>query len=164
MHPQINEIFDNAENRYLKPEELRFVTQYVGSLPERLETYRNVRDRELEMMQWVADQLQAKFPQEKQDCLERSIKNALLMLRYCSMAMLLNDESLVKERFLNWVSQSVKVYNTEKIDNLLHQLLNQRLSKELGASQMSLLAPMLNLAQSYLTPDAETVNGAAIGW
>ena len=163
MHPQIDQIFDNAETRYLKPEELQCVTQYVESLPERLEIYRQLRDRELEMMQAVADQLQAQMPQEKQDNLERCIKNALLMLRHCSMAMLLNDESLVKDRFLSWVSQGVKVYNTEKIDTLLHRLLNQQLKQSLSPSQMSLLAPMLTLAQTALLSASTSVNGAAIG-
>jgi hypothetical protein len=166
MHPTIDKIFDNAEARYLKPEELQFVTQYVESLPERLETYRNLRDRELEVMQWVADQLQSQLPQENQEILERCIKNALLMLRYCGMGMLLNDETLVKKRFLDWVSQTVKVYDTEKIDNQLHRLLNQRLTEVLGASQMRHLTPMLKLvygAQSSPTA-TESVTGATIGW
>lgn len=162
MHPQIEAVFDNAETRYLKPEELRLITQYVQSLPERLAVYRSLRDQELEVMQWVADQLQAQMPQEEQELLERSIKNALLMLRCCSMGMLLNDEALIQERFLRWVSQSAKVYNTEKIDTTLYRLLNQRLTKMLGAKQMSCLSPMLTIAQNALVSQSEPVNGAAI--
>lgn len=164
MHPQIEAIFDDAETRYLKPEELKLITQYVQSLPERLEVYRTLRNQELEVMQWVADQLQAQMPQEAQELLERSIKNALLMLRYCSMGMLLNDEALVKERFLRWVSQSAEVYNTEKIDTALYRFLNQRLAKVLGAQQMSFLSPMLEMAQNALLPQSEPANGAALGW
>ncbi|NJO43263.1 MAG: hypothetical protein HC769_27975 [Cyanobacteria bacterium CRU_2_1] len=164
MHPQITEIFNDAENRYLKPEELRFVTQYVSSLPERLDAYRNLRDRELEIMQWVADQLQAQMPQEKVETLERCIKNALLMLRYCAMGMLLNDEAFVKDRFLSWVSQTVKVYNTEAIDAALYHLLNQRLNQTLGSKSMSLLQPILSMVQNTLVPQDEPANGVAIGW
>lgn len=164
MHPQIEAIFDDAETRYLKPEELRFVTQYVESLPQRLDIYRNLRDQELEVMQWVADQLQAQLPQEEQELLERSLKNALLMLRYCSMGMLLNDEVFVRERFLNWVSQSAKIYNTETIDKHLYRLLNQQLSRVLGSKQMNVLSPMLTMAQTALLPQPEPTNGAAIGW
>jgi hypothetical protein len=164
MHPQIEGIFDDAETRYLKPEELRLVTQYVESLPERLDVYRNLRDQELKIMQWVADQLQGQMPQEDPALLEHSIKQALLMLRYCSMGMLLQDEALVKERFLKWVSQSIKVYNTEKINPPLYHLLNQRLAAVLGSKQMSLLGPMLVMAQNALLPQSETTNRAAIGW
>jgi len=164
MHPQIETIFDAAETRYLKPEELKLVTQYVESLPQRLDTYRNLRDQEMEVMQWVADQLQAQLPQEEKELLERSLKNALLMLRYCSMGMLLNDEGLVRERFLNWVSQSTKIYNTEIIDTHLYRLLNQQLSRVLGSKQMNILSPMLTMAQTALLPQPEPANGAAIGW
>lgn len=164
MHPQIEAIFDDAETRYLKPEELKFVTQYVESLPQRLDTYRTLRDRELEVMQWVADQLQLQLPEEDQELLERSIKNALLMLRYCSMGMLLDDEALVRSRFLSWVSQSNKVYNTQTIDTHLYRLLNQQLAKILNPKQMGFLNPMLTMAQAALLPCPEpaNANGAAI--
>lgn len=150
MHPQIDTIFDNAEKRYLKPEELDVLNQYVDSLPGRLETYRILRDQEVDILQPVADQLQAALPNEKQEDLERSIKNALLMLRYCAMAMLLNDESFVQDRLLSWLEKSAQVYKTYSIDSTLYRLLNQRLSQTLTPQQLNLLKPPLALAQSSL--------------
>jgi hypothetical protein len=164
MHPPIEEIFDDADSRYLKIEELRLVAQYTSSIPERLTTYRNLRDRELEVMQWVADQLQAEMPQEPEVTLERSITNALLMLRHCGMAMLLNQDSIVKDRFLNWVKPTVEVYNSQAIDARLYQLLNQRLEQTLG-KHMALLSPTLLMAQNALLPQkVESANSVAIGW
>lgn len=150
MHPQIQALFDEAENRYLKPQELSLLSQYVSSLPARLDAYRTLRDRELEVMQRVADQLQAEMPQEDVATLERSIKNALLVLRYCSMGMLLNDETFVQTRLLDWLSQSMSVYNTQRIDQALYRLLNQSLVQALNANQMSLLQPQIKLAQDFL--------------
>lgn len=150
MHSQIESIFDEAENRYLNPEELGVLSQYVQSLPGRLETYRQLRDRELDIMQQIADQLQAQMPQEKVEALERSIKNALLMLRHCGMAMLLDDEVMVRERLLSWLSKTIQVYNTREIDAKLYQLLNQKLSQVFTPQQMSLLNPVLTLAQNEL--------------
>lgn len=168
MHPQLESIFDDAENRYLKPEELKFITQYVESLPERLETYRNLRDQEVEIMQWVADQLQTQMPQESVENLERSLKNALLMLRYCSMGMLLDDEVFVQDRLLSWIGQTIKVYDTGKIDIALFRLMNQRLNQVLGAKQTSFLSPILAMAQNALLSHAEAKsdshNGVTIGW
>ena len=164
MHPQIDSIFDDAESRYLKPEELKIVSQYVESLPARLEVYRRLRDQEIEIMQWAADQLQTAMPQEKPEILERSIKNALLMLRYCAMSMLLNDGNLIQERYVAWIAEVNQVYKTDAIDKTLNQYLNQRLNQVLGAKGMSLLKPMLALAQGELA-QTESMNGmAAIGW
>lgn len=154
MHPQIDALFDEAESRYLKPEELNIISQFVESLPERLAAYRTLRDQELTVMQQVADQLQAQMPQEKVETLERSIKHALLMLRYCAMAMLVNDQNLIRDRFLQWLSQTSQIYATQKVDVLLYQLLNQRLSQTLSPSHLNLLKPMLTLAQNTLLQSA----------
>jgi Phycobilisome protein len=164
MHPQIDNLFDEAEHRYLKPDELSILSQYVDSLPERLETYRVIRDNELIVMQEVANQLQAEMPQEKVERLERSIKNALLVLRYCAMGILLNDERFVKDRLLNWLEQTVKAYGSQVVDSNLYRLLNQRLNQTLTPKQMSYLKPMLNLVQSTLLGGEETVGSSAIGW
>lgn len=159
MQPKIDTLFDEAENRYLKPEELGVISQFVESLPERMETYRIVRDRELEIMQPVADQLQAQLPQENVQLLERSIKNALLTLRYCAMGMLMNDETLLKERLLNWLGQSLEVYDTRAVDTVVFRLLGQRLSQVLTPKQLSLLNPMLTLAQTTLLKQEPSVAG-----
>jgi Phycobilisome protein len=167
MHPQIEAIFDDADSRYLKVEELKLVAQYVSSVPARLAAYRSLRDHELEIMQWVSDQLQAELPHENTENLERSLKHALLMLRHCGMAMLLNEETIVKERFLNWVVPLVEVYHTQAIDSRLYQLLNQRLDQVLG-KHIVFLSPLLLMAQTALLPQsdepAELANDMAISW
>lgn len=154
MHPQIQALFDEAEHRYLKPDELSVINQYVDSLPERLNAYRHLRDQELTVMQKVAEQLQQELPQEKIENLERTIKNALLMLRCCGMAMLLADTAYLQERLLNWVGQSMQVYNTAPIDAVLYRLLNQQLSQSLPSKQLSLLSPLLVMAQKTLLQQA----------
>ncbi|MDX2232305.1 MAG: hypothetical protein NW220_21910 [Leptolyngbyaceae cyanobacterium bins.349] len=150
MHPQIEALFDEAERRYLKPEELGLLNQYVDSLPARLTAYRTLRDRELDVMQPVADQLQVEMPQEKIEHLERALKNALLTLRYCAMGMLLNDETFVKERLVSWLGGTMSLYNSQAINTTLYRLIHQRLSQVLGGQAMSLLTPHLLMAQTLL--------------
>lgn len=157
MHPQIEALFDQAESRYLKAEELGLLNQYVDSLPARLTTYRTLRDRELDIMQPVADQLQRELPQEKIEHLERALKNALLTLRYCAMGMLLNDDTFVKERLVSWLGGTMSLYNNPTINSTLYRLLHQQLSEVLGNSATGLLTPHLLMAQTLLhelTPQA----------
>jgi Phycobilisome protein len=162
MYKKLDSIFDDAENRYLRTDELDMIGRYVDSLSDRLEVYRKLRDQELMIMQKVADQLQAEMPQEKVENLERSIKNALLSLRYCCMGMLLNDENFVKARLLSWLEQSITAYNTQVIDSTLYRLLNQVLSQIFPPQQMSLLSPMLDLIDGILGKEA--IASSAIGW
>ncbi|WP_052128816.1 hypothetical protein [Neosynechococcus sphagnicola] len=91
MHETIQALFDEAESRYLKPEELTLLNEYVDSLPERLEIYRRIRDQELSLMQQVADQLEQDLPETSIPQLERSLKNTLLVLRQSAMALLLKS-------------------------------------------------------------------------
>ena len=156
MHPQLAAVLNEAENRYLKPEELKLLVQQVASMPERLDTYRNLRDRELEIVQAVADQLQAALPEEPEENLERCLKNALLMLRYCALSLLINDEDLLERRFLSWVSPLAKVYDTKSVDAKLYRLLNQQLAKVLSAKQLSHLSPSLALAQEAMLSQTQT--------
>lgn len=168
MHSQLDTILDEAENRYLKPEELTVLSQYVSSLPERMDAYRTLRDREIEMMQQVADQLQQEMPNESEEAIERCLKHALLTLRYCSMAMLMNDESFIRNHLTNWLSEIVKVYNTQAIDAAIYRLLTQRLTQALNPKQLALLNPMLTTAQQLMaetsSSSAEDMTAAALGW
>lgn len=155
MHPQIEALFDEAETRYLNAEELTVINQYVDSLPARIDAYRALRDHEIAVMQSVADQLQSEVPEATVEALERSIKNALLLLRYCAMGMLLQDQTFVQERLLSWLTKTVAVYETTVIDTVLYRLLNQRLSEVLSAQQMQLLSPYIAEAQDALIQTAE---------
>ena len=150
MNIPITALFDAAETHYLKPEELGVVNQYMSGFPARLEAYKSLRDRELEIVQWVADQLQVRHPQEPIDLLERSLKNAMLVLRDCAMAMLLNDPTYVQTHLLTWLSSTMSAHPTQAIDLTLHQLLNQRLSQKLDPAHWKLLGPHLAPAQTAL--------------
>lgn len=150
MHPQIESMFDEAENRYLKPEELGCLNQYVESLPSRLETYRYLRDQEITIMQDVAENLEKQFSEEDVATLERCLKNALLILRYSAMGMLLNDDNFLNHRLINWLEGTAKAYQTEAIDQALYQLLNARLNDVLTPAQVQLLTPHLQLAEGVL--------------
>ncbi|HEY9910045.1 MAG TPA: hypothetical protein V6D18_20820 [Thermosynechococcaceae cyanobacterium] len=150
MNIPIAVLFDEADTHYLKPEELGQVNQYVQSLPDRLAVYRALRDQELEIVQWVADQLQVHHPQEPIEHLERSLKSALLVLRESGMAMLLDDPTYVQTHLLDWLSHAMSLYPTQAIDLTLHQLLNQRLSQKLDPAHWKRLAPLLIQAQTVL--------------
>lgn len=150
MHTQLEAIFDDAESRYLKPDELQVLSQYVDSLPLRLNAYRTLRDRELEVMQPVADQLQVQLPNEKIETLERAIKTAMLTLRYCAMGLLLNDQSFAQDRLISWLGGTMRMYNIQSINTVLYRLVHQYLSQVLSPQELNLLIPHLTLAETLM--------------
>lgn len=152
MNPQLEALFDEPEKRYLQPEELNALSQYVSSLPERINLYRRLRSEEITLMQQVADTLQQQMAGEPEDLLKRSLKNGLLALRYAAMAMLTDDVDFVKKRMESWLPGMVEAYGTRAIDERLHQLIYEQLSGRFTPQQMALLSPGLVTARSLLAP------------
>ncbi|MEO0535102.1 MAG: hypothetical protein AAF215_14680 [Cyanobacteria bacterium P01_A01_bin.123] len=150
MNKHLETLFNEPEKSYLKAQDLNLLSQYVGSLPERIKVYRQLRDKELEIMQAVADDLQQQFPQVAEASLERSIKNGLLVMRYCAMAMLLDDPAFVVQRLNGWLKPITAVYDTQAIDRALYQHLTQQLAKRFTANQMKIIQGSLILAQSIV--------------
>ncbi|TAG70142.1 MAG: phycobilisome protein [Oscillatoriales cyanobacterium] len=98
MHPEIEALLDQAETRFLKGEELIAFKRQAAILAQRLKIYEFLREKEASIFQPIANKLQEKFPDEKEENLERSLKHWVLVLRYCAMAMLLNDRDFLEQR------------------------------------------------------------------
>jgi Phycobilisome protein len=150
MHPEIEALLDQAENRFLKAEELMAFKRQVATLAQRLKIYEFLREKETSIFQPVANKLQEAFPDEKQETLERSLKHWLLVLRYCSMAMLLNDRAFLEQRLLDWLSGIVEAHQTQKIEATICSLLQTRLKELLSEQARAIVQPFLDQAQSIL--------------
>jgi galactitol-specific phosphotransferase system IIB component len=149
MDTKIKNLISQAQDRYLNAEDLAVFQSYVQSMPKRMGLYRLLRDREITIMQAVADQIEADMPSADITVLETGIKNLLLVMRYCAMGMLLNDEAFLKQR-LDWLEQISSVYDMKSVNESLYKILNQVLKRELKPDQLSLLQPLITTAQVTL--------------
>ena len=150
MIPKIQDLINQAQDRYLAIDELGLMESYVSSLPDRLKLYKQLRDREIDLLQAVADQVPVELPNVTDAELEAGIKNLILVLRYCSMSMLLNDESFLKERLLNWLEGIMSMRDMRRLNETLYKLLNQELKKQFSSTQLLLIQPLITAAQVTL--------------
>jgi Phycobilisome protein len=150
MHPEIEALLDQAETRFLKGEELIAFKRQAATLAQRLKIYEFLRDKEASIFQPIANKLQATFPDEKEETLERSLKHWLLVLRYCAMAMLLNDRDFLEQRLLGWVSGIVEAHQTQKIEATVCNLLQIRLKELLSEQARAILQPFFDQAKSMI--------------
>jgi len=142
-----------AESRYLTPDELGLFANNVKSMPQRLSLYKLLRDREVKIVQTVADQIEAQMPKADPKILELGIKNLLLVMRYSAMTILTDNPTLLKTRLLDWLEQVTSVYEMQGVNTTLFQLLNQILKKELTSEHLSLLQPLIDNARSTLVAE-----------
>jgi hypothetical protein len=150
MMPKIEELINQAQDRYLASDELGLMESYISSLPDRLKLYKIIRDREIDLLQAVADQISTELPSVTDEDLETGIKNLILVLRYSSMAMLLNDENFLKQRLLNWLEGIMSMHDMRRLNETLYKLLNQKLREQFSPSQLALIQPLITAAQVTL--------------
>jgi hypothetical protein len=150
MDANIKDLIDKAQERYLKANELDALDQYVRSLPARLQLYRHMRDREIPIIQAVADRVVEDLPNDETANIEKGIRNLALVTRYCAMGMLLNDEGFLKERLLGWLEQVMAQPDMRRVNESLYKNLNQVLRQELSAAQLELMQPLITAAQVTL--------------
>jgi hypothetical protein len=148
--PKIQELINQAQDRYLASEELGLMESYISSLPDRLKLYKFIRDREIDILQTVADQVTSELPNVAVEDLENGIKNLILVVRYCSMAMLLNDESFLKQRLLDWLEGIMSMRDMRRLNETLYKLLNQVMRQQLSPTQLALIQPLITAAQVTL--------------
>ncbi|NJK60884.1 MAG: hypothetical protein HC918_12435 [Oscillatoriales cyanobacterium SM2_1_8] len=149
MNRQLQELIARAEERFLADGDLKVLESYVASIPDRLETYRILRDRELTMVQAVADELSPSLPGVAEADLKKALQGLLLVLRYCAMGILTDDEGLLKQQLLGWLEQ-VSGPEAKKVNEVVYKLFNQQVRQHLNETQMNLLQPFLTTAQVTL--------------
>jgi hypothetical protein len=72
-------------------------------------------------------------------------------MRYCAMAMLLNNPEFLQHRLLEWLSPQIEAYQLEEIESKLYEFLEISLQRLLSQKQLALLQPFLSQAQTTLS-------------
>lgn len=161
MNSKLEALFNEPEKRYLNSNELGALSQYISSVPERLNVYRQLRDKEVQLLQPVVDTIQQQMPDVAESTLERSVQNMMLILRYSAMAMLVDDLEFMDKRLQGWLPEMVKAFGTQTINQKLFELLNQKLAQALSPQQLNLLKPNLDRAQALMNSSRETVDSVS---
>lgn len=153
MHPELKNLLYEAEEEYLQGEKFQAFNTQISSLSQRLETYELLRDRELAIFQPIVEQISSDFAQENQKTLEHSLKHWVLIMRYCAMAMLVNNPEFLQHRLLEWLTDLVQTYQLQSIEKAIYQLLQTQLSIFLDEQQRILFQPFLEQAKTTLITD-----------
>ena len=150
MYPELEELADLAEERYLTQQEIETFKQHAASLAQRLELYETLRDRELDIFQPIANHLETTFPQEDQAVLEQALIHWLSVLRYCAMAMLTNNPEFLRSQLSTWFQGLSQTRNRQAIEGELYQNLQNHLKELLSATAHQLIQPFLDFAEDIL--------------
>lgn len=159
MQTDFEDFFHRSEHQYLQKSEMLQFRQHIDILRQRLVTYESLRNKEIEIFQAVANQLEADYPTESPQQLEKALKHWICVMRYCAMAMLLNNPEFLQHRLLEWLTDIVKAHQMQAIEQTLYEILHAQLASVLSPQQNELIKPFLQQAQQTLL--SETVPSKA---
>lgn len=148
MISDIDSILYKAEAEYLEQQDLANFKGQIFALEKRLQIYEIISSKETEVFQSIASRL-VSDPDEP-DKIKLALKHWLMVMRYCAMAMLLDNPDYLKYRILEWLSEQVKAYETKAIEQKIFELLQKRYRKVLNSEQLSILQPYLEQTRNAL--------------
>ncbi len=150
MDTALQSLIYAADDHYLSDADLDRFSRDVKALGDRIEAYEYLRDRELSILQPAADYLTEEFLSAEPKLLERAVLHWLSILRYASMAMLLNNSEYLNRRILEWLPDLVEVYQLRDIELALYKLIQAQLKSSLSTEQLALIKPYLEDAYAVL--------------
>lgn len=155
MHPELRHLLYTAEIDYFQTSDINKLREIASSLKVRVQTYKTLREREVDIFQPVANKLLSTFSSENPELLEHALKHWLSALRYCAMGMLLNDPDFLNHRLLEWLVDIVQAYEMETIEACAIEALENSLKQILQPDQLELLQPFLDQAATTLVRKAQ---------
>ena len=150
MIDQLNLLFHAAEEGYLQDSDLQTFETIIDNLEERLNLYEKLRDSEDKLVQRLALNLEEGYPSEPPRRLQLALQHQVLVMRYCAMAMLIDDPDFLKYRLLEWLPEVVAAHDLQEILNSLDRFQQKRLKKFLSSAERELIDPYLQLAKDMI--------------
>ncbi|MEN9203600.1 MAG: hypothetical protein Q6K80_11975 [Thermostichus sp. DG_1_6_bins_120] len=154
MNSMFAELLQNAEGRYLHPDELESLRAYVEGIPKRVRIYQVLHSKESVLLDRVMEKFQPTLPHltRRHGILawERCRRDLGMVWRYCCMAMLLNDEDYLRDKLLYWLETILKSFKMRDECRPAYKLMLDSLASIFTAEESEIIRPYLLLAKTML--------------
>jgi hypothetical protein len=147
MHTVLDKMIEQADGKYLGSKDVQVLLDYAQSVQLRIEAYQAIKAQEAELMTMVLEKvhvhpvyLNRYANTENGKCL----RDMTATLRYCSTAMLLDDEQFLREGYLIWLETIIRSLKHKDLTLASMESLSEALAERLPQEQYKLMAPLLN--------------------
>ncbi|MEC9439482.1 MAG: hypothetical protein VYE40_00075 [Myxococcota bacterium] len=153
MNHLLNSMIARAEGEYLEREAQELIIDFVSELPQRFALMNELARSEGAILEDTLATFYERFPMVAQRHRENSpggVRDLRLVLRYASMAYVLDDLRYLDEKLLSWLRPILHSYlETEAIDFAFASLVTtarEHLSRRVG----DLISPYLERSRDLL--------------
>ncbi|TNE49175.1 MAG: hypothetical protein EP343_12910 [Deltaproteobacteria bacterium] len=160
MNTTLEQIFADAEGRYLQNAELEALSQYTQSIPKRMQAMKAIEKVEGPILQEVINEVWRKHPDFESRygmSREKCTRDVGYVLRYCTLAMLRDDTTFLTEKLLYWMRTVLHAFEFNDTINTTYSALMQQAEKFCKAEHYQMIHPYLELTHRILTTPAESM-------
>ncbi|NEQ95625.1 MAG: phycobilisome protein [Cyanothece sp. SIO2G6] len=154
MLSQCESLVQATESRYATDDELIFLLHYRKFYAKRLSLYKKIERLERSIIETTYREIQKKVPQilrnRKQDISKKWKQDTLRTIRYCAMAVLLDDPENLRERYLLWFQTIMGAFNSRQSCDVTYSIMQEVVRELFTTEELELLVPILQLVQDTL--------------
>lgn len=154
MLSQLQKISYETDGRYATDLELQAIDEFIQTFSLRVQTYHQLQQIEIRVVQQVYEKLQRVDPallrRGDEDLTVKWRRDTLRVLRYSAIAMLLNDPLTLRERLLFWFQTIMKAFGAQRSCNLTYAIMQDVIKQHLTPVQASLFCPILEINRQLL--------------
>ncbi len=144
MLKQFGDLTLEADGRYAKDYELKFLEDYLKSQEIRLSAYTKIRDNADEIIEAVRVGKQKRNPEFK-DYYATCKRDLIDLVRYCAAALLFDDMERLRTNMLLWFQTISRAYNFENDNIDTYEVLLSVIPDFLNPEETKLALPIFEL-------------------
>jgi Phycobilisome protein len=145
-------LVDGADGSYASKQDIRKLEHVISSWTERKEAYLAIETKEKQILDRAIKAMEDSkfFQQEEMNELgiDRCRRDMTLGLRAYSLAMLLQDEEMLKDRFIQWQKNILQAMGLRQYQG--YKFLLEAVYVELSQPHADLLKPYIKIAQDAI--------------
>lgn len=111
-HPQLSDLFKQAESRHFKDDEFELYLSIVPEMAPRVQAARNVKEVDGSIVKKIITRIYEIYPYEQkhQMALAKCIRDVRYVTAYATMAMLMDDGDWFRDKLLVWMKTIIQSF------------------------------------------------------
>lgn len=154
MNAKMMELMTEVEGRYLTTEEVQRVEAYFEGFRKRIAAMRAIEAKEATIVRETIDEVWDKHPDfhtRHHAAREKAVRDVTLTLRYCTQAMVREDEEFLAEKLLFWLRTILRSFNMGQVIDTTYRTLARKAEQHLEREHLELIGPYLRQTHRLLT-------------
>ncbi len=147
----LEEVLERADGNYVSAQDLRLLDNALSSWQARKGAYNALQQKEAEIIKEAVESMRNGEPFEAKPMdslgVDRCQRDMTMGLRCCALAMLMQDEEMLKDRVLYWQQN---IFLAMQLNYQGYKFLWQAVKSQLPIDQAGLLNPYLKMAHEMI--------------